>query len=116
MGYSRIKIFALWVSVGYFCTLLGIIPSVIYWHHKLPSWEINGLNEAIGSAIMAPFGWILFAIIPMSWQLSPASWVSITAFIYAVKKRTVKPLYISFVACFIFGLFWPYTFWALMSV
>jgi hypothetical protein len=96
--------------------VLGIIPSINYWSVTEPTWKLNVVSEIMGCSLMVPFGWLFLAIIPFGYYLTIASWTSIGGYVWAIKTKNLKPLYISFVACFLFGLLWPKAFWAMMSV
>lgn len=116
MECSKKKLTIFWICGGFLFSVLGIVPSVIYWSYANPEWRLEVIGEIIGSSIMLPVGWLFCAIIPMSFPLSAMSWVSIAAFVWACKVRKIKPLYLAYAACTVFGLFWPKTFWAMMSV
>jgi hypothetical protein len=114
--YSKWKLTAIWVIAGYICSALGIIFSVIYWSIAEPTWKLDAIGQVMGCVLMVPFGWLFLAIIPFGYYLTVASWVSIGCYIWSIKTGTLKPLYVSCIACFVFGLFWPKAFWAMMSV
>lgn len=113
---SKTRIFLYWVIGGFFSSVLGVVPAVIYWSKVEANWALDIPGEIMASSIMLPVGWVFWALIPLNWQLTPMSWLSISAFIWAVRSKKTKPLYLAYPACFIFGLFWPYTFWSMMSV
>lgn len=113
---TKTKLFLYWVIGGFFSSILGVVPAVIYWSKVDASWAIDIPGEIIASSMMLPVGWLFVALIPLSWQLTPAAWLSILAFIWAIRRRKIAPLYLAYGACFIFGLFWPYVFWSMMSV
>lgn len=113
---TKTRIFLYWVIGGFFSSVLGVVPAVIYWSNVEANWALDIPSEIMASSIMLPIGWVFVTIIPLSWQLTPMAWLSIFAFIWAVRCKKTKPLYLAYCACFIFGLFWPYVFWSLMSV
>jgi len=116
MDYSKKKLALFWVLGGLASSIAGVVPSVIYWSNTHPEWKLDVLGEIMASSIMLPIGWFFCAIIPMSFPSSAMSWVSIGAFVWACKVRRVTPLYISYIACLVFGAFWPKAFWTMMSV
>ena len=114
--YSKKKLALIWVLGGYFFSILGVIPAVIYWEYVNPDWKLEIIGEVMASSVMLPFGWFFCAIIPLAFPASAMCWLSIAAFVWACKSKRLAPLYVSFGACLIFGLFWPKAFWAMMSV
>lgn len=116
MEYSRKKLLLLWILGGLVSSIVGVIPSVIYWSNVNPDWNLDILGEIMASSLMLPVGWFFCAIIPMSLPSSVMSWLSIGAFIWACKIRRKRPLYFSYMACVVFGVFWPVAFWTMMSV
>lgn len=116
MKFSKIKLTVLWVIGGYIFSIIGVILSVIYWSYVNPDWKLNIVSEIIGNSMMLPVGWFFCSIIPMSLPSSVMSWISIGAFIWAYKFERMTPLYLSYLACVVFGVFWPMVFWTMMSV
>ncbi|WP_432459740.1 hypothetical protein [Agarivorans sp. QJM3NY_25] len=116
MVYSKTKLTLFWVAGGFVSSVLGVIPAVIYWSYVNQDWKLDIVGEIMASSIMLPVGWIFCAIIPMSFPSTLMSWVSIGAFILACRKQEIAPLYLSYVAFLVFGIFWPMAFWAMMSV
>ena len=112
---SKIRIFMCWVIGGFCSSAIGIVLAVIYWSKVEANSALDIPGEIMASSIMLPFGWVLWALIPLNWQLTPMSWLSVSAFIWAIRRKKSKPLYLAYAACFIFGLFWPYSFWTIMS-
>ncbi len=116
MEYSKKKLTLFWIFGGFIFSVLGVVPSVIYWSYTNPEWKLEIVGEIIGSSIMLPVGWLFCAITPMSFPSSAMSWASIGAFIWACKVGRFKPLYLAYAACAVFGVFWPNAFWTTMSV
>lgn len=116
MEYSKKKLTLFWVAGGFISSVLGVIPAVIYWSYANLDWKLDIVGEIMASSLMLPIGWLFCAIIPMSFPSSIMSWVSIGAFIWACKKKKITPLYLSYIACLVFGIFWPMAFWTMMSV
>ncbi|SMF48761.1 hypothetical protein SAMN02745866_03184 [Alteromonadaceae bacterium Bs31] len=116
MEYSKKKLTLFWVAGGFISSVFGVIPAVIYWSYVNPDWNLDVVGEVTASSLMLPVGWLFCAIIPMSLPSSLVAWVSIGAFIFACKQNKVAPLYLAYIACLVFGLFWPKAFWTMMSV
>ena len=116
MEYTRGKLILYWFLGGLAFSILGIIISVNYWANVNPEWELNVISEIVGASLMLPIGWVLCPIFPMMLSSAISSWFSILTFIWACKIRQIKPLYLSYIACFSFGIFWPKTFWAMMGI
>ncbi len=113
---TKARIFIYWIIGGFISSVIGVVPAVFYWSKVEASWALDIPSEIMASSLMLPVGWVFWSLIPLSWQLTPMSWLSIFAFIWAMRVKKIKPLFLAFVACFIFGLFWPYAFWSMMSV
>ena len=116
MEYSKKKLTLFWVAGGFISSVLGVIPAVIYWSYANPDWKLEIVGQLMASSLMLPVGWLFCAIIPMSFPSSLMAWVSIGAFIWSCKVKRITPLYISYAACLVFGVFWPKAFWTMMSV
>lgn len=116
MEYSKIKLAVFWVMGGFVSSLIGVIPSVMYWANANPDWEINVIGQIFVASTMAPLGWLYCAILPVSFPSTATSWVSVGAFLWACRIGRRSPLYVSYVACFVFGIFWPMTLWDLLDI
>ncbi len=116
MESSRIRLALAGVVGGLISSIIGIIPAVLYWSRVNADWNLDIANEIVATSVMAPLGWLMCAVIPISLLSSAASWLLIGSFAWAVKTRKKSLLSICFAGCLAFGLFWPMTFWSMMSV
>lgn len=117
MEYSKKKLALFWILGGYGSSVLGVVSAFVYLSFQNPDVKLETIvAECVTCSLMLPIGWLQHAIIPMNFPLSAMSWLSIGTFVWACKVRKVAPLFISYVACAIFGAFWPNVFWAMMRL
>jgi len=105
----RLKLFFYWIVGCIFASLVGTIPSVIYWKHVYVSSNIDVVGEVLAMTTVLPIGWLLSFLMPWGW-------VSLACFSWAVKANSVKPLLGAYAVSFVFGVHWPNSYWTMMSV
>ncbi|KMT63729.1 hypothetical protein XM47_18075 [Catenovulum maritimum] len=116
MAYSKRRFALTWFVGGYLSSFMSTIIGVMYWSYQKAEWKIDVVSEIIASSIMLPIGWLFCLVAPLSIPSMLGAWVSIIGFVWACRLKNIKPLYLSFAGCFIFGLYWPMAFWTMMSV
>lgn len=109
---SRKKIPLYWVVSSLVVTLVVSTISMLYWNYTYvpqPNVDWRPIDDLFGMITILPIGFLFSIALPWGWAstlgMALSLWLSDT-----------RPLLISIISCFVFGLYWPKWYVTLMGV
>lgn len=109
---NRKKISLYWVSSSVVVALVVSTISMLYWNYTyIPEPNVNWrpIDDFFGMITLLPLGFIFSIAFPWGWA-------SIAGVALSLWLRDIRPLLISVISCFVFGVYWPKWFVAMMGV